>query len=88
MTANPGFLTSAELAARYMARSGRELEPLEWFEALALWKAAVFCEAIYGRYIRGELTGDDNRAAAFEHVVPALAERAAAYLAAMRRRRG
>ena len=34
--------------------------PLAWFEALALWKAAVFCEAIYGRYIRGELAADDD----------------------------
>ena len=38
-----------------------------------LWKAAVFCEAIYGRFIRGQLTADDTRAAAFEHVVPYLA---------------
>ena len=37
------------------ARSGRDIEPLAWFEALALWKAAVFCEAIYGRFLRGEL---------------------------------
>ncbi len=24
------------------------------YQALALWKAAVFCEAIYGRWLRGE----------------------------------
>jgi aminoglycoside phosphotransferase (APT) family kinase protein len=77
VTATPGFLTSSELAARYTERSGRDVEPLAWFEALALWKAAVFCEAIYGRFIRGELTVDDNRAAVFETVVPALAATAA-----------
>ncbi len=77
VTATPGFLTSSELAARYAERSGRNVEPLAWFEALALWKAAVFCEAIYGRFIRSELTADDNRAAVFETVVPALAETAA-----------
>jgi aminoglycoside phosphotransferase (APT) family kinase protein len=81
VTATPGFLTRAELAARYVDRSGRNIEPLSWFEALALWKAAVFCEAIYGRFVRGELTEDDRRAAAFEHIVPALAEGAAAALA-------
>ena len=47
---------------------------LGWFQALALWKAAVFCEAIYGRYLRGELTAEDARAARFEEGVPALAE--------------
>jgi aminoglycoside phosphotransferase (APT) family kinase protein len=81
VTAAPGFPSSAELAARYVERSGRDVEPLPWFEALALWKAAVFCEAIYGRFIRGQLTADDTRAAAFEHVVPALAGTASARLA-------
>ena len=80
VTATPGFSTRAELAARYVERSGREIEPLAWFEALALWKAAVFCEAIYGRFLRGQLTADDSRAGAFEHIVPALAEGAAQLL--------
>jgi aminoglycoside phosphotransferase (APT) family kinase protein len=76
VTAEPGFPTRTELVARYVERSGREVEPLGWFEALALWKAAVFCEAIYGRYIRGELGAEDMRAAIFEHAVPLLAETA------------
>jgi aminoglycoside phosphotransferase (APT) family kinase protein len=77
VTATEGFPTRAELAERYAERSGRDIEPLAWFEALALWKAAVFCEAIYGRYVRGELTADDDRAARFEEGVPLLAETAA-----------
>jgi aminoglycoside phosphotransferase (APT) family kinase protein len=76
VTAERGFPTRTELAARYVERSGRDVEPLGWFEALALWKAAVFCEAIYGRYIRGELGAEDTRAAVFEHAVPLLAEAA------------
>ncbi len=60
------------------------MEPLAWFEALALWKAGVFCEAIYGRFLRGELTSDDGRAAAFETIVPALAETASERLAHMK----
>src|SRR5205814_936231 len=55
VTAEPGFPSRAALAERYVERSGRELDALPWFEGLALWKAAVFCEAIYGRYVRGEL---------------------------------
>jgi aminoglycoside phosphotransferase (APT) family kinase protein len=73
VTAEPGFPSRAELVARYAERSGRDVEPLGWFEALALWKAAVFCEAIYGRFIRGELGAEDTRAAHFEHTVPLLA---------------
>jgi aminoglycoside phosphotransferase (APT) family kinase protein len=76
VTALPGFPTKAELIERYAARSGRSVEPLHWFEALALWKAAVFCEAIYGRYVRGELGAEDERAARFADGVPFLAEAA------------
>jgi aminoglycoside phosphotransferase (APT) family kinase protein len=76
VTAEQGFPSRADLVARYVERSGRDVEPLGWFEALALWKAAVFCEAIYGRYIRGELGAEDTRAAIFEHAVPLLAQTA------------
>jgi aminoglycoside phosphotransferase (APT) family kinase protein len=72
----PGFPSRAELVARYSERSGRDVEPLGWFEALALWKAAVFCEAIYGRFVRGELAAEDTRAARFEEGVPRLARAA------------
>jgi len=81
VTALPGFPSKAELAERYVARSGRALDALPWFEGLALWKAAVFCEAIYGRYLRGELGAEDERAARFEQGVPYLAEAAAAAIA-------
>ena len=82
VTATPGFPSRAQLVERYAASSGRDVEPLAWFEALALWKAAVFCEAIYGRYIRGELGAEDTRAAMFEVGVPLLAETALEALSA------
>jgi aminoglycoside phosphotransferase (APT) family kinase protein len=75
-TATPGFPSRAELVERYEERSGGRVGRLAWFEALALWKAAVFCEAIYGRYIRGEL-GEAPQAARFEEGVPRLVEAAA-----------
>jgi aminoglycoside phosphotransferase (APT) family kinase protein len=78
VTATEGFPSRAQLVERYVTASGRDVEPLAWFEALALWKAAVFCEAIYGRYIRGELGAEDTRAAMFETGVPLLAESALA----------
>jgi len=76
VTAEPGFPSRAELVARYVETTGRDVGPLGWFEALALWKAAVFCEAIYGRFVRGELGAEDTRAAQFEHTVPLLARTA------------
>jgi aminoglycoside phosphotransferase (APT) family kinase protein len=81
-TASAGFPSRRELAERYVERSGRDVEPLAWFQALALWKAAVFCEAIYGRFIRGELAAEDENAARFEQGVPLLAETALALTAA------
>lgn len=83
VSAAKGFPSRAELAHRYWERSRRATESLPWFEALALWKAAVFCEAIYGRFIRGELTSDDARAERFEEIVPALARTASARLDAV-----
>jgi aminoglycoside phosphotransferase (APT) family kinase protein len=80
ITALAGFPSRAELVDRYVAGSGQDVEPLAWFEGLALWKAAVFCEAIYGRYVRGELGAEDERAARFEQGVPYLAESAAAVI--------
>jgi aminoglycoside phosphotransferase (APT) family kinase protein len=80
VTAQEGFPSKAELVDRYRERTGRDAGPLEWFEALALWKAAVFCEAIYGRYVRGELAAEDERAARFELGVPYLADTAAALI--------
>jgi aminoglycoside phosphotransferase (APT) family kinase protein len=75
-TAEAGFPTRRELVDYYRERSGRDVEPLAWFQALALWKAAVFCEAIYGRYVRGELAEEDTQAARYEDGVPLLARTA------------
>jgi aminoglycoside phosphotransferase (APT) family kinase protein len=80
VTASPGFPSRRELVERYVARSGLDVEPLAWFQALALWKAAVFCEAIYGRFIRGELAEEDTGAARFRRGVPLLAETALALI--------
>ena len=54
VTRADGFPSRAELVERYAERSGRGVGALAWYEVLALWKAAVFCEALYGRYLRGE----------------------------------
>jgi aminoglycoside phosphotransferase (APT) family kinase protein len=78
VTDRPGFVSRHELVARYAERSGRDVSRLRWYEAFALWKASVFCEAIYGRYVRGER--DDSWAGALCDGVPRLLEVARSYL--------
>jgi aminoglycoside phosphotransferase (APT) family kinase protein len=78
VTGAPGFPSRDELVARYAERTGRDVSRLRWYEAFALWKASVFCEAIYGRYLRGER--DDPWAGALCDGVPRLLEVARTYL--------
>jgi aminoglycoside phosphotransferase (APT) family kinase protein len=68
VTAQPGFPSRAELVERYEERSGRSVAALAWYETLALWKSVVFCEAIYGRWLRGEKEGDEFAASLGEGV--------------------
>jgi aminoglycoside phosphotransferase (APT) family kinase protein len=76
ITRKEGFPSRSELIARYEERSGRSMGSLNWYQALALWKAAVFMEGNLKRYLAG--TSDDSFLEAFGEGVPALAERAKA----------
>jgi aminoglycoside phosphotransferase (APT) family kinase protein len=71
VTARSGFPGHEELVEHYVAITSRSVEQLQWFEAFALWKGAIFCEAIYGRYLRGEMHHDPF-AATLGDGVPAL----------------
>jgi aminoglycoside phosphotransferase (APT) family kinase protein len=75
-TRREGFLGREELVARYEERSGRSVSALGWYQALALWKAAVFMEGNYKRFTSGST--DDPYLALFDEGVPALAEKARA----------
>jgi aminoglycoside phosphotransferase (APT) family kinase protein len=79
VTAQAGFPTRAELAAWYEESTRRSAGDQAFYRALALFKAAVFCEAIYGRYLRGETA--QPFAAALGQGVPVLAEEAVRLLA-------
>ena len=78
-TALPGFPSRADLVRHYAARTGRDVSRLGWYQALALWKSAVFCEAIHTRFRRGER--GDRWAASLGAGVPRLIEAATACLA-------
>jgi len=66
-------LPRAELAARWAARTGCDPEPLDWFQALALWKLATLLEVSYHRWLAGR--SDDAMFASLESGVPALLAR-------------
>ncbi|WP_052745728.1 phosphotransferase family protein [Allosalinactinospora lopnorensis] len=75
-TRRPGYLTGRQLAEHYAERTGRDLSALPWYQTLALRKAAIFCEAIYTRWLNGERPHDRSFAPTLEHGVPALLEAA------------
>jgi aminoglycoside phosphotransferase (APT) family kinase protein len=70
----PGFPTRQELIAMYEERSGRSMQSLSWYVALALWKAVVFMEGNYKRAISGAT--DDPYLKTFGEGVVELADRA------------
>jgi aminoglycoside phosphotransferase (APT) family kinase protein len=74
VTRLPGFPSRAEMVGRYEARSGRAVRALDWYIALALWKAVVFMEGNYKRALAGST--DDPYLKTFGEGVVELAERA------------
>lgn len=73
VTREEGFLTRTELVDRYVAETSLDVSNLPWYQCLALWKASVFCEAIYTRYLRGERPGD-TVGPALKEGIPAMLE--------------
>ena len=69
-----GFPSRDDLVNRYEERTGRSISDLRWYQALALWKAAVFMEGNYKRSLAG--TTDDPWLRMFDEGVPQLAEAA------------
>jgi aminoglycoside phosphotransferase (APT) family kinase protein len=74
VTRREGFPSRDELIALYAERTERRAEDLRWYQALALWKAAVFMEGNYKRSLAG--TTDDPYLKLFDEGVPRLAEAA------------
>jgi aminoglycoside phosphotransferase (APT) family kinase protein len=74
VTRQSGFPTREELIERYEAHTGRSMSALNWYQSLALWKAAVFMEGNLKRFQAG--ASDDEYLGLFVEGVPALAEAA------------
>jgi aminoglycoside phosphotransferase (APT) family kinase protein len=69
-----GFMTRAELAARYAAASGRPVGNLDWYLAFAQWKVAIILDGSYRKHLHG--LADDPFFAELELGVPELIQRA------------
>ncbi len=81
LTAQAGFASRDELAARYAEKTGRQMARFDWYHVLALWKLAIILEGLYVHYRTG--TASNPGAAAFEIQVPALIRRAQALIDAV-----
>jgi aminoglycoside phosphotransferase (APT) family kinase protein len=57
VTAQPGFPSSAEFAAAYARRTGRDLSALPFYVALGHMKLAVIMEGVHARYRGGHTVG-------------------------------
>ena len=74
VTARPGFPSRQEVVARYERRSGRSMHALDWYVALAMWKAVAFMEGNFKRAMAGST--DDPYLKSFGDGVLELAARA------------
>ena len=54
----PGYLTEAEIVARYDAASGRDLSRLGFYLGLSAYKLAAILEGIHYRYLAGQTVGE------------------------------
>jgi aminoglycoside phosphotransferase (APT) family kinase protein len=67
LTALPGNMTRAELAARYAVHSGRDVSNIVFYYVYGLFKIAVIAQQIYARYKQG-FTKDER----FAHLIVAI----------------
>ena len=75
-TTADGFLTRAQLLARYAERSDRDLSQVDFYVAFGYWKLACIVEGVYSRYAEGAMGKPAAGFEAFERQVVTLAQRA------------
>lgn len=66
------YLQREEIAALYQEKMKVRLVDLRWYQAAAPWKAALFCEALYTRWLDGERPSDTAFGPSLERGVPRL----------------
>ncbi len=81
-----GFPTYDDLLERYAARTGRDLDDIDYYVAFSSWRLAVISEGVYARFLHGAMGDqqmDEVSLDGFRAGTEVLAESA---LTAMRRR--
>ena len=53
-----GFPSRSDLAARYAARTGRDLSKLDYYLGFNRWKTAAIIHGVYARYMAGQKSAD------------------------------
>jgi aminoglycoside phosphotransferase (APT) family kinase protein len=81
-TSAGGFPSYDDLLQRYSARTGRDLDGIDYYVAFSCWRLAVISEGVYARYLHGAMGDQIVDIDQFKVGVDTLAERA---LAAVRR---
>jgi aminoglycoside phosphotransferase (APT) family kinase protein len=76
VTREAGYLSRDQLITRYRERMMLDTEALPWYQTLALWKASIFCEAIYTRWLKGERPEDVLFGPSLEAGIPFLLDSA------------
>lgn len=71
VTEMEGFSSRDELVSRYQDATGRDVDGLDWYQVLAIWKLAILLEGSYARHLAGMT--DDPFFAKMESGVPELA---------------
>ncbi len=74
VTTLPRFQRRDDLVERYAAATDRDVQRLDWYVVLAIWKLAILLEGSYARHLAGMT--DDPFFAQLDAGVPALARRA------------
>ncbi|TDW29455.1 phosphotransferase family protein [Cryobacterium psychrophilum] len=80
VTREAGYLSRDQLITRYRERMMLDTEALPWYQTLALWKASIFCEAIYARWLKGERPDDVHFGPSLEAGIPFLLDSAREFI--------
>ena len=48
-------MSRAQVAARYAAASGRDVDGIDYYVAFATWKLACILSGVYARYLAGAM---------------------------------
>jgi aminoglycoside phosphotransferase (APT) family kinase protein len=49
-----GLPSRQAIVDRYCARTGTQVDTIQWYEAYGAWKTGVIMQQLYARYVRGE----------------------------------